>query len=254
MLTKSFQTLGFGDKEQQVFLALVEAGKASATALSKQTKLPRATLYAVLETLLEKGVISRDPLRGSRLFIPNKLTAINRLVEQHREQLAEKEAAAADLIESLAQSFRKSEYAAPKLQFFEGRQNIENMLYEYWPVWRESYSRSSNYTLWGYQDHTFVESYRKWHLEMWASRGTEEKIRLFSNTADIEKELHHQIPHREVRALPKGVQFSSSMWIYGDYIVMAVTGKPTHYAYQIKDPLLAGNLRTIFELMWNARF
>ena len=156
-------------------------------------------------------------------------------------------------MESLAPHFKASGHSPPKLQFFEGRKNIENMLYEDLPIWRESYGRTSNNTLWGYQDHLFVESYDAWHKFMWATRQPEERICLFSNAADVEKELRHKIKGREVRALPAGVQFSSSMWIYGDYIVMGVTRQKAHYVYQMKDPLFAGNLRTIFELLWNAR-
>ena len=252
MVSTDFETLGFSSREQRVYVALVETGKCSATSLSKRVRMPRATLYSVLDSLLEKGVISREPIRGSRLFLPNNLTSLKRIVDRETELLEAKKSAADELMRVLGPNFKNSKEVQPKLQFFEGQQNIENMLYEYLPIWRESYSRVSDYTLWGYQDHTFVESYRRWHDFMWATRQTEEKICLFSNSTDIEKELQLKIPNREVRLLPKGAHFSSSIWVYGDYIVMAVTGEKTHYAYHLKDPRFAGNLATIFSLLWNA--
>lgn len=250
MLEHAFQTLGFSDKEQLVYRALVSSGKCSATALSKRVRIPRATLYAVLDSLVEKGVIAREPIRGSRLFVPNQLSALQRLVEKQKVELSEREQAVRHVIDLLGPHFRTSGTTPPKLLFFEGEKNIENMLYEYLPVWRESYSRVSDFTLWGYQDHTFVERYAQWHAYMWETRGPQEKIRLFSNSTDIEKELRRRVPRREVRPLPAGVQFSSSIWIYGEYIVMGVTRQTTHYAYQLRDPMFAGNLRSIFEHLW----
>ena len=108
MLTPAFEALGFTEKEQQVYVALVETGKCSATTLSKQVRIPRATLYAVLESLVQKGVISREPIRGSRLFIPNQLSALSRIVEQQKAQIVENEKAARAIRETLAPNLKAS--------------------------------------------------------------------------------------------------------------------------------------------------
>jgi hypothetical protein len=49
-----------------------------------------------------------------------------------------------------------------------------------------------------------------------------------------------------------GVKFSSSIWIYGGYIVMGITSQKPHYALQMKEPVFASNLRTVFELLWRS--
>lgn len=253
-LDKFFGQLGFQPKEQQVFLALVEHGKSSATQLSKRTKIPRATLYALLETLLHKGLISKEQKRGSSLYLVSSLEALPRLVETEREQLKVKEQAAKELCSFLSPVMKVAGYSPPKIQVYEGRKSIDSMLYDNLPLWRESYYRFGDNTLWGYQDPTFVESYLKWHHYMWQSMSGREKIRLFSNSANIEQELRHKIKGREVRALPAGAHFSSSIWIYGEYIVMGMTRQEPHYAVQLKDPIFASNLRTFFELLWGAKF
>lgn len=249
-----FSQLGFQPKEQQVFLSLVEHGKQSATELSRRVKIPRATLYSLLDSLLQRGVISREQKRGSRLFLASNLESLKRLVETEREQLKLKEQAASELFSLLAPVMKVAGYAPPKIQVYEGKKSIENMLYDNLPLWRESYFKFGDNTLWGYQDPTFVESYLKWHHFMWQSMSGREKIRLFSNRANIEGELKHRIPNREVRALPASAHFSSSIWIYGEYIVMGMTRQEPHYAVQLKDPIFASNLRTFFELLWGAKF
>lgn len=253
MLHGALEKFGFNEKQQRVYIALAEAGKVTATELSRRTNVPRATLYAILDSLSERGVVSREQTRGSALFVVNNPEAFVRLVEQEKNVLSEKDKAAKDIVDMVAPFLNSAHYSLPKVQVFEGKQNIENMLYDYLPLWRRSYAEVADYTQWGFQDQTFVESYLRWHQHLWNTMSPEEKIRLFSNQADIEKELHHRIKRREVRPLPEGVQFMSSIWIYGDYIIMGMTRNKPHYAVQMKDEVLASNLRTIFQLLWSAK-
>lgn len=249
-----FRRLGFTEKEQKVYTALISTGKSSATNLSKICKIPRASLYATLETLLQKGVISRQPIRGSKLFTANGLASIDRMVQIAKEEITEKEKSAKVLIEELSKNISLTSHVLPRLQIFEGKNNVENMLYEYLPLWRRSYAKLGNNTLWGYQDPTFVENYQKWHSFLWETMDENEKIKLFSNVTHVDEERSRNIKNRDVKPLPKGTNFSSSIWIYGEYIVLGKTNIEPHYAVQIKDPMLAENLRTIFELLWIARF
>ena len=253
MLHSALEKFGFNEKQQRVYIALAEAGKITATELSKRTNVPRATLYAILDSLIDRGVVSREQARGSALFVVNNPEAFLRLVELEKSALSEKDQAAKDIIDMVSPFLSSGHYSLPKVQVFEGKKNIESMLYDYLPLWRRSYAEVANYTQWGFQDPVFVESYLRWHQHLWNTMIPEEKIRLFSNQANVEKELQHRIQRREVRPLPEGVQFRSSIWIYGDYIIMGITRNKPHYAVQMKDEILASNLRTIFQLLWDAK-
>ena len=254
MLSKHFEHLGFNQKEEKVYLALAEYGNAAAAQLSKLTGIPRATVYSVVESLIEKGIISREETRGTTIFFTNNPSAFVRLVEKEKEQNTRREETAKELVSLLAPYIESKEFSLPKIMFFEGKRNIESMLYDYLPAWRKSLEETDDYTLWGYQDPTFVEHYRRWHDYLWRTMGPRERIRLFSNSSDFEQELVHKIARREVRGLPQGTQFKSSIWLYGDYIVMGSTRQEPHYAFQIKNQIFAANLRTIFQLLWQAHF
>jgi DNA-binding MarR family transcriptional regulator len=254
MLTDSFEKLGLSAKEQRVFLALADSGKTTATTLSKLSGIPRATLYSILDKLIAKGVVSTERNRGTTSFLITSPSVFVRLVDEEKERLKEKEHAAKEIVTFLEPYLKSSHYNIPKVQLFEGKQHIESMLYDYLPVWRESYSRAGGYTLWGYQDHTFVEQYLRWHHYMWDTRDPREQICLFSNAADVGETIGQKIPRREVRVLPEGITFSSSIWIYGEYIVMGMTRQKPHYALQMKDPIFSSNLRSVFQMMWKARF
>lgn len=254
MLDEDFRTLGFGDKQKKVYLDLLESGKVNATSLSKRTGIPRATLYSVLEDLSSKGVVSREQTKQGSLYFANSLNSFQRIVEVEEEQVQKKKSAAFAIAKNLEPYLCKSKSEIPKVQVFEGKKSIENMFYEFLPKWRKSYQLTGHPILWGYQDHKVVESYKRWHQHMWLSRSELEQIRLFTNEADIEKELKLKIEGREVKLLPKGVEFSSSIWIYGDYVVMLNTRQVQDYAVQLKDTMIASNLRSIFQLLWLAKY
>lgn len=254
MIEELFTRLGLSSKEAAVYMALAESGQSAATVLSKRTKIPRATLYAVLESLVENGLVTKESSAATTHFRANSPEAFTRLIQHQRDEVEERGRAAKQLTEVLSSYMKETQYEIPKFQLFEGKASIETMLYEYLPLWRESYGKVSNNTLWGYQDPTFVESYLRWHNHMWETRGPKEKICLFSNREHLKVETTRNIPRREVRALPAGIEFSSSIWIYGEYIVMGMTRSKPHWCVQMKDAVFSANLRAIFQLLWKATF
>ena len=254
MIDELFSKLGYSKKEIQVYLALAEQGKTSASIISKQTKIPRATVYTTLDSLLNRGVVTSEHTSGKTLFVASPPSAFSREVDRERDELDGKEKAAKDLANAISPYLKNVAISMPRMNFIEGKRNIDNFLYDMLPTWRQSIADSSDYTLWGYQDHTFVQEYRKWHDHLWKTKSPKEKIRLFSNPSSIEHELLHKIPNREVRALPEGVHFRSSIWLYGDYILMAMTRERPNFAFHICNEMFASNLRTIFQLLWKARF
>lgn len=254
MFHQYLEKLGFSEKEIAVYLALTELGKATASALSAKTKIPRATVYIILASLDERGVITVEEAKDTTYYVMKSPASFVSLVHREKDELKEKEKAALELQSILEPYLTSFHHVVPKLQLYEGKKNVEAMLYENLPDWRKSMERVGDTTLWGYQDDTFVEQYRKWHDHLWSTMSDKEQIRLFSNRSSIEKELTHRIARREVRVLPDDINFTSSIWLYGEYIILGMTRAKPHYVYQLKDAMFASNLRAIFHLLWRSRF
>jgi hypothetical protein len=138
----------------------------------------------------------------------------------------------------------------PEIQVFEGRREVEAMMFDYLPEWRSSMERTSDLTLWGYQDNQVVKTFERWHRHLWKTMETSERICLFSNRSDYEKELLLKVRGREVRPLPDGTEFSSSIWLYGEYILMGMTRDRPFFVVMIREKMLAANLRAVFKLLW----
>jgi sugar-specific transcriptional regulator TrmB len=254
MLEQTLKDFGFNVREAEIFSSLVEAGPQTVQELSRLLGMPRATLYGMLSGLSDRGFVISSINKSTTVYSASPPSSFSHAVAKEREALTAKEKYAEKLTEMLTPMLSAGAVATPKLQLFQGKKKVEEMLYRYLPEWRKSYERLGHWTMWGYQDHTFVEQYRRWHEYAWAVRDGRESIKLFSNIEGVEQQKKEGIVNREIRPLPKGIEFSSSIWIHGDYIVLGMTRKKPHYSMLIIDQILAENLRSVFQMLWMASF
>lgn len=56
--------IGFSKKESSVFLALLGMGAATATNLSRKLEKPRTSVLLILESLLQRGLVTKTKVRG----------------------------------------------------------------------------------------------------------------------------------------------------------------------------------------------
>lgn len=250
MIEEYFEQLGFTRNESSIFLALAEVGKSTASLLAKRVGIPRTTAYSVLESLVQKGVVSLEQKGSSTFYSCNKPVSLLRMIEEEQERVAEQVHVARQLVEMVGPYFKSRHFSIPKIQFFEGRQNVNNMLYDFSDAWRESVS-AVDYTWWGYQDHTFVEKYLPWLEHIWSTAPSQEMVKLLSNESQIEVDVKDKFPRRrQVKPVPEPFHFSSTIWILGEYILLIMTRQKPEYAFQMKDPVFAENLRTLFKMLW----
>lgn len=241
---------GMSQSEAALYLRLAELGRSGAHALAKRCGLPRTTTYSVLDSLVRKGFAFVEKGPGNTIYVANDPSALLLQVSKERAELEHREAEAAELVELVRPSFRSRFHNAPKIQFFEGRDGVEQMLYGNLEIWQTSiYNYDS--TWWGYQDHTFVENFRAWLDYTWVRFQAGEKVCLISNSAPIEEQLRGRVRGREIRSINSLLEFSSTIWILGDYIVLIMNRHDPIYSFQIHDPVFAANLRSVFQLLWN---
>lgn len=241
--------LGFTENETSLYLHLADLTKASPASLAKRTGIPRTTVYSVANSLIEKGLVSHEEHQGGSSYEINQPEALLRLVQKEMNVVKAKEQIVREAIPLITPHIKGRDSSIPKVRFFDGRKNVESMLYDWTSVWQESVYKY-DYTWWGYQDHTFVEKYRGWLESVWQSMHERELVYLFSNEVPLEKELRGQVKNRIIKAIPSEFQFLSTIWILGDYIVFIMSRDERDYAFQIHAEVFAGNLRMVCKLLW----
>ncbi len=201
--------------------------------------------------LIGRGVITEDKVGTTSYLLALPPTDLTNSIQKQEAELEERKKIVGKAIEGLKTIVKNTKYSIPKLIFIsEGE--LEMYLYKQSPVWIDSINQKDG-IWWGFQDPSFVKSYRVWIDWFWTKANTKDiSLKLLTNQSDIEKELKGKnYPKRKIKYWKEGQDFTSSIWINGDYIVMINTGQRPHYLVEIHDAVMTHNLRQLFKTIWS---
>lgn len=245
--------LGLTGSEVKLYLALQKHGKALPSALARITKINRATVYSLASSLQSKGLIAEDAGGKSRYLVPLPPASLQNLIEGPKRELKEKESHVAEAITELQQLVGGKAYPIPKIRFVQ-EDDLEQFLFDNTRKWQVDLLAQDG-IWWGFQDSSVVEHYEKWikhTLTTPESRDPRYKGQVMTSASSAEARLAGKIDavRRQVRQLA-GVDFSASIWVGGDYIVMITTAQHPFYLVEIHDHALAHNMREMLKKIWN---
>ena len=81
--------IGFGDKEAEIYLALIKLGKANIAELMKKVSIERRTIYDILEKLMQKGWISYHEENNKKYYSSVKPELILEDLEHKKQEFEE---------------------------------------------------------------------------------------------------------------------------------------------------------------------
>jgi predicted transcriptional regulator len=248
----TLRKLGLNQKEVTVYFALLKKGRTTPADLARITKINRATVYNIAKSLLNFGLIAED-LGGKTLFlVPLPPESLTQMLDKNKKELVEKEKLIKKAIGELSLIRSEGAYPVPKIRFVE-EENLEDYLYENFVRWNKALL-DHDCTWWGFQDHTLVENFEKWILWTWHTKEYQDpriKAKLLSNASGIEQKMEKKLARtkRDIRFV-NGMNFTSSLWVAGDYLVMVFTKQHPFYLVEIHDATLAHNMREVFKRLW----
>lgn len=252
-IQQTLKSIGLADKEIQLYLLLLKNGKMKPSALATGSKINRASVYNICRQLEAKGLITKDATSKATFFVPLPPDNLNQLLGEVKREVKEKEELIKKAVSELSVSLADKQYEVPKIRFV-GEPEVEKYLFDNLTKWQDAVIDSDG-VWWGYQDHTFVENFRKWIIATWQTKQSKQKnyrAQVFSNTSNIENILGRKYSRskRDVRFI-SNTNFTTTMWVCGDYLVMIFTNQHPFYIIEIYNSALAENTRQIFKKLWS---
>jgi len=123
MIEKFLKNIGLNEKEIAVYLELLKVESDSALSLSKKTGILRTSTYPIIESLEEKGLVSRVK-KGKKInFQAEAPERIGAYIESQRIKLEEQIRLADDFIPQL-KSISRQTGEKPIVKIYEGREGI----------------------------------------------------------------------------------------------------------------------------------
>jgi len=111
--------LGLNTYEAKAYLALLRRDSSTAAQAARLANVPRQRIYDVLASLVEKGLASTRPGQVAKYVAVAPELALERLVSDQREQLADLERQTAALIEELSPAFHAGQEQDNPLEYIE---------------------------------------------------------------------------------------------------------------------------------------
>ncbi len=240
--------LGLTPNEREVYFKILEGGKVAAARVSDLTGVNRTTVYSIAKKLSKLGLVTIDIGNKVRYFVAESPDNIKKMIAREETEINTKKAIAEQLATELAKLTNNTNYSIPHIKVVE-EADLSDYLYKQYPQWGQSGMAIDN-TWWGFHDHSFTETYGKWIDWSWKNGPEGVKVKFLTNDAKAEKEKSDKHAERQIRVWQNDQGFDVSLWIIGDYIIMVKSRERPHYLVEIHDKVLARNLRTLFQGVW----
>jgi len=125
-IKKELEGIGLSEKEASVYIASLELGQSPVQKIAEQAGIKRATTYVIIESLINKGLVSSIEKGKKTYFVAEDPENIKRLVQKQKSEISEREEIVKDLIPELDLLF-KTTGERPIVRFFEGIEGVETI-------------------------------------------------------------------------------------------------------------------------------
>ncbi|MDD4990023.1 MAG: helix-turn-helix domain-containing protein [Candidatus Pacebacteria bacterium] len=238
-LQTTLKEFGLTDNETRVYLAALELGQATIQELSKKAGVKRTTVYTTIEWLKDKGLLSQTKKGKKTLFLAENPDRIARFSEKRHQQIK-------DALPELKSIFNASQ-TKPTFQFYEGR---EGFLTVYEDILKDNpkefLSIASSEHFYEHVDENYESRWVKKRL----AKGM--TLRWLDFQTPATEALHREDSKflREIRFLPKGFPFTSTMFLYNNKTVV-ISGKQKDFlAVVIENQEFSQMFKAFFEMLW----
>lgn len=241
-IEKRLQALGLEEKEAKIYMTCLQLGKDTVFHIAEHSGIKRTTVYFILKSLVERGLIATEKTKKAVLFSPAHPRRLLIHVD-HQKKILD------DLLPELAALYNV-EPDKPDIQVFEGAAGLKHVYEEIISLLQEKREA----LFFGGVGHlrAYPDLLKAWKRE---TKNKNFRIRELINDDAFHREYAGELaqnknPHHEIRFLLQSVgSFHNDNAILGNKLVIFSTEK-TLFATVVESGHIADSYRTMFELAW----
>ncbi len=121
-----FQSLGFSQKESEIYLALYQLWVQPASIIAKYVKLERTSVYKILLSFAEKNLVAVTDRNGVKHFFIPDISVIRQYVENESSRLETMKQEYATVAMEIESHRKNAAYNMPKITLYEGEDGMRN--------------------------------------------------------------------------------------------------------------------------------
>ena len=240
ILNKTLEQFGLSSAEASVYLATLELGSASVLKIAKKAEIKRPTAYLILDTLIEKGLVSRLPKENKTFYVaenPEKLINV----------LKEKEKGIQNIM-PLLKAIYNVDKAKPQVRFYEGRDGLAS-------IYDMILKSKTEILFYGYIKQLLKE-FPESFIKVEDIKKNKLKVREIVTQDKFDLEYAHSViksknPRHHIRTLTKDLIIETDNAIFENKIAI-FSIKKDFFVVVIESADIANSYRAMFELAWRS--
>lgn len=237
------QSLGLPRKESAVYLALLELGTSTVSAVAIAARLNRTTAYDILESLNIKGLVSIVGDRKKRTYTAEHPDTLVRFFEK-RAQLYERRAEDLGKLLPQLRGLYNEKGKRPVVRFYEGKHGLE-------AVYEDTLTSSEPIRAYAsvHDMHAALPKYFPEYYQRRAKKGISIRAILPATPEAIERQKNDTAELREsmLVSTPQ-FDFSPEINLYDDKV--AIMSLAEEFGVIIESKEIAEAQKVVFELAW----
>ncbi|MFH1030912.1 MAG: helix-turn-helix domain-containing protein [bacterium] len=237
--------IGMTENEAKIYLTALSLGPTTIFRFSQIAEIKRTTVYSVVDSLKQKGLIKVEVKGFKKFFMAEKPEKLEVMLELRRKRM-----------EKLLPEFQRIENfegGESFIKYYDGLEAVkslyEDILQELRP--HDEYLSVGNPTYWFPLDVDYFTNYRERMAKF--SRKLNLKIRLLLKECDKARELKQceKNYNEKVKILPKNVNFSSNLIIIPKKVIIHQLVPPVR-AVVIENKSAVQLQRELFNTIWES--
>ncbi len=235
------KNIGFTKQETNVYLACLSLGRSSVIQIAGKAGIKRTTTYNIIESLLEKGVLSKHQDRKGQKFLAESPEKILTNLRQNQKDLSQ------ILPNLIAMAGSESEFK-PEVKFYQGKEGLKAVYEDTLNSCEKGYELAGYFS--GEDAFNFLPDYTRSYVKRRVAKGIKAKAiaidsKIIRKHIDRDKKELRRTKLVSKQMLPISIEKD----IYKDKVAfMNFKGFP--FGVIIKSPQIAKSERAIFELLW----
>ena len=236
-ITEVLSRFGLSQKDQQIYLALLQSGKITITPLSRLVNQPVTTVQSAIGRLVDKGIVDVTKQKSRHVYEAHDPSILKKIIERQAQDVAS--------IIPFLNTLKTETTISPKIRVYY-RDRVTDIFHEALKcegkLVYEIVSAKDFQEIIGERFH-FTRRRLKNDVYLKSLRVQETEIKKYSKKTH-EREL------REAKFLPSELTFRCSI-MFWDNTVAFFTTKEEGLAWTVESKTLVETMKQMFGLMWS---
>lgn len=239
-LEQKLTKLGLSGLEARLYVGLLQRQLTTAGILAKHLKIKRSTVYTILDSLQEKGLISVTQIEAVKHYQANPPKRLKDFLDQQKQELKAKELLLNEMDKDLDSLF-SNQLIQPKITIYEGEKGVYSLLMKNLDDQPKEILVLGQY----FDDEDKIDFYTDRRIQMKIhTKAIVPDTKFARNMSKLDKSSH-----RKSYLLDKQHRFPASIHIYDQSVAIFTVSSKDPVGLYIENADICTTLRMVFQLL-----